>query len=213
VTADAASRARRWALVPAAEYEAYMGPQGVDQLGALSAIFAKVYGAVRPARLAVLGCATGNGLEHVDRAVTRSVLGVDVNIQYLAVARQRFLALGPALELYCEDVLRVRLRPASTDLVHAALLFEWVDPLPLAERIAAWLAPGGACSVVVQLTPPAAPRGVRAPAMEAAVASMRLVAPAELRASFRRAGLEERRAFEVPVGPARLLVALFARPK
>lgn len=201
-----------WALVPAADYETYMGPQGVDQLGALSAIFGKIYAALKPARLAVLGCATGNGLEHVDPAVTRQVVGVDVNIQYLAVARQRFAALGASLELYCEDVLRVRLRRGALDLVHAALLFEHVDPLPLAERIATWLAPGGACSVVLQLTAPVPP--VAAPAsMRAVAAGVRLVAPAELRASFRRAGLEERRAYEVPVGSARFLVALFTRPK
>lgn len=201
-----------WALVPAADYETYMGPQGVDQLGALSAIFGKIYAALKPARLAVLGCATGNGLEHVDPAVTRQVVGVDVNIQYLAVARQRFAALGASLELYCEDVLRVRLRRGALDLVHAALLFEHVDPLPLAERIATWLAPGGACSVVLQLTAPVPPRAAPA-SMRAVAAGVRLVAPAELRASFRRAGLEERRAYEVPVGSARFLVALFTRPK
>jgi SAM-dependent methyltransferase len=201
-----------WALVPAADYEAYMGPQGVDQLGALSSIFAKIYAALRPARLAVLGCATGNGLEHVDPAVTRQVVGVDVNIQYLAVARQRFAALGASLELYCEDVLRVKLRHAALDLVHVSLLLEHVDPLPVAERIATWLAPGGACSVVLQLTAPVAPAAAPA-SMRAIAAGVRLVAPAELRASFRRAGLDERRTYEVPVGSARFLVALFTRPK
>ncbi|HET7754867.1 MAG TPA: class I SAM-dependent methyltransferase [Anaeromyxobacteraceae bacterium] len=202
-----------WALVPAADYEAWMGPGGVDQLGPLSAIFGKVYSALRPARVALLGCATGNGLEHVDPAVTRQVIGVDVNIQYLAIARQRFLRLGSTLELYCEDVLRVRLRSGALDLVHAALIFEHVDPLPLAERIASWLAPGGACSVVLQLTRPEPPRGSAPPSMAAIAASLRLVEPAELRASFRRAGLAERKAFEVPVGAARFLVALFAKPK
>ena len=202
-----------WAIVPAAEYEAYMGPGGVDQLGASSAIFGKIYAALKPTRLALLGCATGTGLEHVDPTTTRRVVGVDVNIQYVAIARQRFLSLGAVLELYCEDVLRVRLQRGAFDLVHAALLFEHVEPLPLAERIAAWLAPGGACSVVVQLTRPTPPPGSLPRSMEAIAASMRLVPPEELRASFRRAGLEERRAFEVPGGAGRFLVALFARPK
>jgi SAM-dependent methyltransferase len=204
--------ANAWALVPAAEYEAYAGPAGVDQLAPQSAILGKLLSALRPARLAVLGCATGNGLEHVDPAVTSRVVGVDVNVQYLAIARQRFLGLGPILELYCEDVLRVRLRRDSFDLVHAALLFEYVDALPLAERIASWLSPGGACSVVLQLTPPPA-HPAPPPSMRAVAAGARLVAPAELRASFRRAGLEERKAYEVPVPSGRFLVGLYRRLK
>jgi SAM-dependent methyltransferase len=204
--------ANPWALVPAADYEAYAGPEGVDQLAPQSAILGKLLSALRPERLAVLGCATGNGLEHVDPAVTRRVVGVDVNVQYLAVARQRFLGLGPVLELYCEDVLRVRLRRESFDLVHAALLFEHVDALPLAERIASWIRPGGACSVVAQLTPAVA-RRAPPPSLAPVVEGARLVAPAELRASFRRAGLEERKAYEVPVASGRLLVGLYGRPK
>ena len=56
-----------------------MGVAGVDQLGPLRAIFADVYGAVRPSRIAVLGCATGNGLDVVDPTVTRHLVGVDLN--------------------------------------------------------------------------------------------------------------------------------------
>jgi len=88
-----------WTVVPAADYERHMGPQGVDQLAPLSAIFEEVYAAAQPDRLLVLGCATGNGLEHVNPAVTKRIVGVDVNLQYLGVARQRFIGLGARLEL------------------------------------------------------------------------------------------------------------------
>jgi SAM-dependent methyltransferase len=199
-----------WSMVPAAEYEAHMGPAGVDHLAPLSAIFGKIYGALRPARVLVLGVATGNGLEHVDLAVTRRVVGVDVNIQYVAVARQRHLRLGPALELYCEDALHVRLAPGSFDLVHAALLFEHVDRTPLVERIARWLAPGGACSAVVELPgerPAAASAALRAVSERA-----RAVAPAELRGDFERERMVQRSAFELPAGSGRFHVALFSKP-
>jgi SAM-dependent methyltransferase len=203
-----------WSLVPAADYEAHMGPAGVDQLAPLAGIFGKVYGALRPARLALLGCATGNGLEHVDPAVTRRVVGVDVNIQYLAVARQRFLRLGSALELYCEDVLRVRLAPASLDLVHAALLFEHVDPAALAGRIARWLAPGGALCAVLRLPAAAGGPGPANPLLARVEAGARLVAPAELRALLERQGLAQRNAFELPVAHGRrLFAALYTRPR
>jgi SAM-dependent methyltransferase len=203
-----------WSLVPAADYEAHMGKGGMDQLAPLSAIFGKVYAALRPARLALLGCATGNGLEHVDPAITRRVVGVDVNIQYLAVARQRYLRLGSSLELYCEDALRVRLAPASLDLVHAALLFEHVEPAPLAERAARWLAPGGALCAVLQLPdagnapPPANPLLARV------AAGSRLVVPAELTSLLARQGLDQRSAFELPVAHGRrLFVGLYTKAR
>jgi hypothetical protein len=60
-----------WTLLPAAAYEAHMGPGGADQLRPLAAILARALRDLRPERLLVLGVATGNGLESVDPAVTR----------------------------------------------------------------------------------------------------------------------------------------------
>ena len=57
---------------------------------------------------------------------------------------------GSDLQLVTGDVLRVDLPRAGFDLVHAALVLEYVDPLLLFRRIHRWLAPGGACSVVTQ---------------------------------------------------------------
>jgi len=132
-----------WTVVPAADYERHMGPQGVDQRAPLSAIFEEVYAAAQPDRLLVLGCGTGDGLEHVNPAVTKRIVGVDVNLQYLGVARQRFIGLGARLELFCSEAERFRAAPASFDLVHAALLLEYLHPEPLVRRIAEWLAPHG----------------------------------------------------------------------
>ena len=92
-----------WTVVPAADYERHMGPEGVDQLAPLAAIFQEGYLAAQPDRLLVLGCATGNGLEHVNPDVTKRIVGVDVNLQYLGIARQRFFHLGPRLELFCAE--------------------------------------------------------------------------------------------------------------
>jgi len=207
------ARQNPWTLAPAADYEAYMGPDGADQLAPLSAILKKALGALRPARLLALGVATGNGLEHVDPAVTRRVVGVDVNIQYVAIARQRHMWLGPRLELFVSDVERVHLEPASFDLAWAALLFEHVDARAVARRIAGWLAPGGALVAVLQLPgPEAAPP--RQASMRAVVDATRLVPPADLEQHLAAAGMRLRRAFEVPVAHGRRLwVGHFTRPK
>ncbi len=204
-----------WLAIPAADYEGHMGPRGADQLAPLSAAFGQVYRMVRPARLALLGCATGNGLEHVDPSLTLRVVGVDLNIQYVAMTRQRFRSLGARLELYCGDVLSVALEPNAFDLVHAALLFEYVHPLSVAPRVAEWLAPGGVCSTILQLPGgdgPVSPSPFLQ-SLRRLESVMRLVPPSELAHAFERQGLRRAGAWEVPLkGGKRFHVALFRRP-
>ncbi len=190
-----------------------MGPQGVDQLGPLSALFEEVYAATQPDRLLVLGCATGNGLEHVNPAVTKRIVGVDVNLQYLGVARQRFIGLGARLELYCGEAERFRSAPASFDLVHAALLLEYLHPEPLVRRIAEWLAPQGTCSVVLQLPGGAGP-DAPTKTMQIIQKAMRLVPPDELTRLFEHYGLPRKRARTVPLRYGKSFwVAQFGRAK
>jgi predicted TPR repeat methyltransferase len=200
-----------WSLVAAAEFEAHLGAAGEDLLAPLAAIFGKVYAARRPRRLAILGVATGGGLEHVDPARTARVLGVDANLSHLGVARQRFMRLGPALELVCAEPGAARLAAGAFDLVYAALALEHLDLQALLPRVAAALAPGGAFAAVLRLARDAAPLGA-SPPLRAAAAAGRLVPPAELRDRAARAGLAERKAFEVRLAAGRrLFEALWER--
>jgi len=187
-----------WTVVPAADYERHMGPEGVDQLAPLSALFQEAYLGAQPDRLLVVGSATGNGLEHVDPAVTRRIVGLDVNLQYLGVCRQRFFHLGPRLELYCTAASAWRCPPQSFDLIHAALIFEYLHPEPLVAQLASLLSDQGTVSVVLQLPggegPPATQK-----ALEIIVRAMKLVPPEELTALFAAHGLKPRRARTVPL--------------
>jgi SAM-dependent methyltransferase len=202
-----------WTVVPAADYERHMGAEGADQLAPLAAIFQEVYLAAQPDRLLVLGCATGNGLEHVDPAVTQRIVGVDVNLQYLGVARQRFFHLGPRLELFCSEAEKFRAQPGTFDLVHAALIFEYLHPEVLVRKIAEWLAPDGTCSVVLQLPggeAPAAPTKT----MQLIAKAMKLVPPDELTRLFEHYGLHRKRAKTVPLRHGKSFwVGLFGRTK
>jgi hypothetical protein len=137
-----------WLAIPAADYEGHMA--AVGQSAALCAIFAELYAARRPRRLAILGCTTASDLAAIDGSITETAIGVDVNPAYLAIARERLRAREPAPQLIEGDVLEVALPARGLDLVHAALLLEYVDPLALFERVRGWLAPGGVCSVVAQ---------------------------------------------------------------
>jgi SAM-dependent methyltransferase len=205
-----------WLAIPAADYEGHMGAGGADQLAPLAAIFAEVYAAVRPASLALLGCATGNGLAAVDPAVTRRIVAVDINPDYLEIARGRHAAaLGGALDLRCADLATLEIAPAAFDLVHAALVFEHVDHDALAARLARWLAPGGSAAVVLQRDggadgPPAVmPTGF--PRVQALAASMRPLSPDGARRLLAAQGLAERRSWQVPLRGGRVFwVGLFA---
>jgi SAM-dependent methyltransferase len=192
-----------WLSIPVADYEGHMGAAGVGQLAPLAGIFAQVYTAARPPSVALLGCATGNGLEAIDPAVTPRTVGIDVNPQYLAIARGRHARLGAALELRCADLLDCDLGAGAFALVHAALVFEHVDPAALAGRIARWLAPGGICAVVLQLAgadqPPPAVSPTAFASLQALSSTMRLLTPDDLRRLFAPHGLDELRAWEAPL--------------
>jgi SAM-dependent methyltransferase len=200
-----------WTVVPAADYEAHMGPGGADQLAPLSQIFQEVYVATQPDRVLLLGCATGNGLEHVDPNVTRKVVGVDVNLQYLGIARQRFFHLGPRLELFCNEAEKYRAPAGAFDLIHAALVFEYLYPEVLVRRIAEWLGEGGTCSAVLQL-----PGGEARPAatrpMQLIQKFQKLVDAEELSRLFEHYGLPRRREWKVSLkGGKSFWVGTFGR--
>jgi SAM-dependent methyltransferase len=190
-----------WLKISAADYEGHMGPSGVDQLAALSGLFAEVYNRVMPARVAVLGCATGNGFEHVDPAVTRRLVGVDVNPQYLAFAREHYQRLAGILDLVCRPAETCDIGAGSMDLMFAGLFFEYVEPGPMLERIASWLVAGGTLSVVLQLPSTAAPAVSKTAyeSLRVLEGFLHLVPPDELRRLAIRAGLAMESGREIPL--------------
>jgi hypothetical protein len=141
-----------WLQIPLEDYEQHMA--AVRQMGLLSDLFAEALMVRRPASVAVLGVAGGNGLERIESRLTRRVLGIDIHPAYLAAVRRRFADLD-GLELLQADLAREAVKAEPVDLVHAALVLEHVAVLPgglerCLRTALSLVAADGALSVVLQ---------------------------------------------------------------
>jgi SAM-dependent methyltransferase len=186
-----------WLRIPAPDYEAHMAEMG--QSTALRGIFARVYAEHRPRRVLVLGCTTGKDLALLDPQVTTTAVGIDLSATYLAIARAELAGSEVPVALIEGDVLAVDLEGADFDLVHAALLVEYVDPEALFRRMHDWLAPDGVCCTVSQNRAD----GI-APVSHSGHASLRVLDgkmslrdPVQLDAAALRAGLTPESSVEV----------------
>lgn len=138
-----------WLEIPLADYEAHMALPQVAQAALLCDVLADLLRAHRPASVALLGCAGGNGCELIDPAVTRRVVAVDLNPAYVNTSRARFADRFACFETICGDVEQdLRCEPVA--LAYAALLFEYVEVAPALRTVAAMLAPDGVLAVVLQ---------------------------------------------------------------
>jgi len=140
-----------WLRIPAEDYEGHMASPGVQQSQFLRSAFGRVLDTYKPKSLLVLGCATGNGFEHIDHKITKRVTGIDLNREYLKLAESRFQKQLPNLEFYCGDIQDCFFEPSSFELIHAGLFFEYVKPVAVVAKAAKWLSPGGILSVILQL--------------------------------------------------------------
>jgi SAM-dependent methyltransferase len=139
-----------WLAVPLSEYERHMSSVEVRQLKALSDLFAEALEQCRPASVAILGIAGGNGLDRIESRMTTRVVGLDLNPRYLEAVKARYSHLA-GLELHCVDLSEQRLELEPVQLVHAALIFEHAGIGRCLENAASMVIPGGNLSVVLQL--------------------------------------------------------------
>jgi SAM-dependent methyltransferase len=139
-----------WLEISESDYVGHMSSSAVNQRPVLGRLFGDALDSARPGAVLVLGCSTGNGFEHVDAAVTQRVTGVDLNPVYLRRLLERFPNPPFALDVRCADLAQYAFEPNACDLVHAALVLEYLDWLPLMPRLADTLRPRGTLSVVLQ---------------------------------------------------------------
>jgi SAM-dependent methyltransferase len=159
-----------WLRIPAADYEGHMSSPAVGQFQALSDLFAAALAEFRPPSVAVVGCATGNGFEHVDPWATKRLVGIDINPSYLTIARERHSARLPQLELLQQDCASAAFQMAPVEMVFAALIFEYVPLARTLANISRSLLPGGILVSGLQL-----PSDASGPVTKTAFTSLELL--------------------------------------
>jgi len=180
-----------WLRIPLADYEGHMSLPEVAQAQLLSDAFATALERYRPRSVVLIGCAGGNGFEHVVPEVTRRVVGIDINPLYIEQARSRHARRLSGLELFVGDLQTELFAFEPVELAFAGLIFEYVATREALTRIAAMLCPGGRLVSVLQ-SPSQAVAEVtpsRFERLQALSTIMRLVPPAELITTAAELGL------------------------
>jgi SAM-dependent methyltransferase len=181
-----------WLDIPLADYEGHMAVPGIGQADLLATQFAELLGKWSPASVAVIGCAGGNGFDRLRPEVTRRVVGIDINPQYVQELAYRYGARISGLELYVRDIQEPVARIAPVDFIYAALVFEYVALEPVLRNLRSLCRPGGILATVLQLpVDHAAPVSDSSfTSLQGLAAAMRLVAPEVLAAAATKTGFE-----------------------
>jgi ubiquinone/menaquinone biosynthesis C-methylase UbiE len=140
-----------WLDIPLADYEGHMSLPTVAQADLLAETFAQTLRKYAPESVALPGCAGGNGLDRIDSHVTKRVVGIDINPEYVEAVRARFSGRIPGLELLVADLQSDGLRIEPVDVVFAALLLEYVEIDSVLGSIRRMLKPHAMLVTVLQL--------------------------------------------------------------
>lgn len=183
-----------WLTIPAAEYEAHMASPEVQQLQFLNRVFKETLSLFTPRSLCILGCTTGNGFEHIDFNEIKRVVAVDINYEYLRILQRRYADNREKIELICQDINESTFSSVHFDLIHCALIFEYVRPATLLKKIRKWLARNGILSVVLQQSDKHLPAitNTRYTSVKSLSSYMKLVAPQDFKKLAQKSGFTSR---------------------
>jgi ubiquinone/menaquinone biosynthesis C-methylase UbiE len=110
-----------WLTITLGDYEAHMSLPEVGQAKMLVSELGNLLAAYAPNSLAFVGCAGGNGFKEAAEAGTTRIVGIDINANYLAVARTRYADRIGALELYCVNIEKDVPQCPPVKMVYVAL--------------------------------------------------------------------------------------------
>ena len=115
-----------WKNIALNDYENHMRLENVYQLQTMNEMMKEQFCAYPAQSVMILGVAGGNGLEHIDQKIFRSVYGVDINPDYLDVCQKRHSVLEDCFKPICADLSDDALQLPRADLLIANLLIEYI---------------------------------------------------------------------------------------
>ena len=187
---DGVAISNPWLSIPLADYEGHMSLPAVGQAQMIAEQFDRALKRWAPARVAVIGCAGGNGLDRIAPVTVERVVAVDLNPEYIECARARHAGRLQGLELLCADVQSESLTYGPVDFTYAALLFEYVDVPSTLRTLARNSRPDAVLTTVVQLPHSIMPAVSSSPyeSLVRLASVMTLVAPESLSRAAMEAG-------------------------
>ncbi len=193
-----------WLNLPLGDYEAHMASPSVGQAAMLADVLGDAVAKWKPASIAVLGAAGGNGLDRIQADVTKRTVAIDINPRYLATLSRRLADRLPGLETRVADVDGRRVDVEPVELVYAGLFFEHVDLGRALTTVRSVTAPNGMLVTVLQQAGSAQPVIGPSPyeSLAAVGEAMRLIEPGSFATAARAAGftLTDSRRITLPSG-------------
>jgi hypothetical protein len=122
---DSLNNGNPWTDIPIADYERHMSHSSVGQLSLLNSLTKKYLTKIKPATCLFMGIAGGNGLEHIDNSISKKVIGIDINQEYLDVSFKRYNHRIEFLQLLNLDITKNTNQICSADFIWAALILEY----------------------------------------------------------------------------------------
>jgi hypothetical protein len=122
---DSRNSSNPWKEIPIADYEQHMSHTSVGQLNLLNSLTKKYLAKYKPATCLFMGIAGGNGLEHIDNNITRHLIGIDINHEYLNVCFKRYHDRIDSLQLLELDITKDTNHVRTADFIWVALVLEY----------------------------------------------------------------------------------------
>jgi hypothetical protein len=114
-----------WINIPLEDYERHMSHHTVGQSILLNSLTKIYLDETKPKTAVFLGIAGGNGLEHIDKNITQSVIGIDINQDYLDTVFIRYKHRISSLQLVNLDIVQNTESICKADFIWAALVLEY----------------------------------------------------------------------------------------
>ncbi len=139
-----------WLNISPGDYENHMMEIGQSQV--LNDLLKESLRKYKPNSFALVGCSTGNGLEHVDCQITKVTHAIDIVPEYLTITWKRFNSRIDDLIIHNIDLNEEELSISNIDLFFVGLVLEYVDVEKALSSIIQSMNKTGSLVIVIQQT-------------------------------------------------------------